>query len=309
MSAVDITGTAAADVPVGIIGLGQLGLALAQALQQAGVHRITVFNTPNDAAFHARAQQAGLACCAGPEGLCDAALVFSTVTPMAAEQAARTCVPALTPQAIYVDLNSMGPQPKRLVAAAVQGAGRRFVDGAVLGAASDGHRMPIICSGTDAAGVVAYLGALGMNARAVGPNAGDAAAIKIVRSVLAKGLETLYVEALLAARSMGVGHEVLHSFCDWLDARPAAHTAELLVKSHVLHAERRRHELAMSVQAVRQAGVWPVMAGAVQQRLALTADAGVAAALQGQLPASLEQALVLLENAAQEAQGGQAVDN
>jgi 3-hydroxyisobutyrate dehydrogenase-like beta-hydroxyacid dehydrogenase len=282
--------------PFGLIGVGQLGSSLGRGLCEAGVP-VVAYNLPTDAQAQARAEAAGLQWTPTPAGLSAARLVFCAVTPMAAVEAARACAPALAPDAIYVDLNSMGPQQKRAVAEAVQAAGRRFVDGAVLGAAADGIRMPIILSGADAAGVAGLLAPLGMKVRAVGAEAGQAAAIKIVRSVLAKGLEVLYAEALVAARRMGVEGEVLGTFCDWLDARPAAASAELLVTTHLLHAERRMHELDMSIDSVRETGLAPVMAQAVRDRLAATAATGVAAGLGGKPPATLADALALLDAA------------
>lgn len=282
---------------LGLIGAGQLGLSFAGALRQAGVQHITVHNVPADEVARARVEGIGATWSPTPQGLCEAQIVFCAVTPMAAVDAAKACAGALAPGAVYVDLNSMGPAQKRAVAQAVADAGRSFVDGAVLGAAADGIRMPLILAGREASSVADLLASFGMNVRAVGEEPGQASAIKIVRSVLAKGLETLYVEALLAARRMHVEQEVLGTFCDWLDERPSAATAELLVTTHLLHAQRRMHELDMSVEAVREAGVAPVLAQAVRDRLALTVRAGVAAQLQGKPPASLEQALALLDAA------------
>jgi len=289
--------TLSADMPLGFIGAGQMSLSLAHALHTAGAGAITIYSQPADAQARVRVQEAGLTWSDTPQGLAQACIVFSAVTPSAAVDAARTCVLALNEQAIYVDLNSLGPTQKRDVAHEVLATGRRFVDAAVLGAAADGIRMPLICSGEDAQGVANWLSTKGMNVRTVGSKIGDAAAIKIVRSVLAKGLEALYVEALLAASRMGIEQEILRTFCDWLDARPAAATAELLVTTHLLHAARRMHEMDMSVAAVRDAGVVPVMAQAARERLAATAATEIAAKLGGQPAKDLTTALALLNDA------------
>ena len=285
------------DIRIGLIGTGQLGLSLASSLIKAGARHVTAHNVPADEAARARAEGIGAVWSATARGLRHAQVVFSAVTPMAAVSAAEACAPELAPDAVYVDLNSMGPVHKRAVAGAVARAGRAFVDGAVLGAAADGIRMPVILAGPKAQCVADSLSSFGMNVRVVGVDPGQASAIKIVRSVLAKGLETLYVEAMLAATRMNVEQEVLGTFCDWLDARPAAATAELLVTTHLLHAQRRMHELDMSIDAVREAGVEPVMAQAVRDRLAMTARTGVAAQLGGKPPASLAQALAMLNKA------------
>ncbi|MCC6197705.1 MAG: NAD(P)-dependent oxidoreductase [Burkholderiales bacterium] len=281
---------------MGIIGFGQLGSSLASVLRQTGVHAVIVYSVPADAVARERAERSGLQWSETPAGLAKAKVVFSAVTATTALDAARNCAQHLAADAMYVDLNSMGPRQKRAVADLVTGAGCRFVDGAVLGAAVDGIRMPIICSGPEAVACADLLSTLGMNVRAVGDQAGDASAIKIVRSVLAKGLETLYVEALLAAGRLGVRDEVLETFCSWLDMRPAAATAELLVTTHVVHAERRMHELEMSIDAVQEAGVAPIVTKAVHERLAATTRSGVGDQFGGNVPQSLAKALDALQS-------------
>ena len=57
-------------------------------------------------------------------------------------------------------------------------------------------------------------------------------------------------------------------------------------------------ELDMSIDAVREAGIEPVMAQAVRDRLSMTARTGVASHLNGEPPASLAHALALLDKAA-----------
>jgi 3-hydroxyisobutyrate dehydrogenase len=286
---------AAPPLRVAFIGFGQLGSAIARGLAtQPGV-RVFAYDPAADAPVRERAQAAGVRLLASPADLADTDIVLSTVTPLRALEAAQACAAALAPNAIYVDLNSLGPREKKAVAAAVAAVPRRFVDGAVLGAAADGFRVTIITSGADAADIATRLSAYGMRVRAVGIEPGQAASIKIVRSVLAKGLEALYVEALVAARRMGVEREVLATFCEFLDARPAAATAELLVTTHVKHAERRMHELDMSVAAVAETGLEPRLARAVRDVLAATAATDVAAKFDGEVPPNMDAALAALD--------------
>ena len=281
--------------PIGIIGAGQLGTSLGKSLLAQGVPKVLAYNLPSDTKARERAESAGMIWLDNPAGLNEARIIFSAVTADSAVHAAQACASSIHPDAVYIDLNSMGPNEKNATAAVVTAAGRRFIDGAVLGAAADGIKMPIIVSGEDAQEIAERLTLLGMNVRAVGTKSGEAASIKIVRSVLAKGLEVLYVEALLSAHRLGVDTEVLKTFCDWLDMRPAAASAQILVTTHLLHAERRMHELDMSIAAVRETGVEPVLTQAIRDRLAMTAATGISAQLAGVPPKSTAEALDLLE--------------
>ena len=55
------------------------------------------------------------------------------------------------------------------------------------------------------------MAALDMRPRVIGDKVGDASAIKMIRSVMIKGLEALTAECLLAARRAGVADAVLAS--------------------------------------------------------------------------------------------------
>ncbi|MES1977399.1 MAG: NAD(P)-binding domain-containing protein [Pseudomonadota bacterium] len=287
--------SAASQEPIGIIGAGQLGTSLGKSLLAQGVPKVLTYNLPSDTKARERAESAGMSWLDAPAGLSEARIIFSAVTADSAVHAAKACASSIHPDAVYIDLNSMGPNEKNAAAEVVTAAGRKFIDGAVLGAAADGIKMPIIVSGHDAQAVAERLTMMGMNVRAVGTKSGEAASIKIVRSVLAKGLEVLYVEALLSAHRLGVDTEVLKTFCDWLDMRPAAASAQILVTTHLLHAERRMHELDMSIAAVRETGVEPVLTQAIRDRLAMTAATGISAQLAGVPPKSTADALDLLE--------------
>ena len=71
---------------------------------------------------------------------------------------------------------------------------------------------------------------------------GAAAALKMLRSVVIKGMEGLWVEALLAARERGVVEPLLAMIEETLDRYSARDFATMLVTTHVGHAGRRQVE-------------------------------------------------------------------
>src|SRR3546814_3110369 len=80
--------------------------------------------------------------------------------------------------------------------------------------------VPVLLSGTQADDAAAALGDLGFsNIRIVGGDVGRASTIKMLRSVMVKGIEALTAEMVLAARNADVADEVL--------ARSEEHTSEL----------------------------------------------------------------------------------
>ncbi|MFX8316376.1 hypothetical protein ABTL66_19245, partial [Acinetobacter baumannii] len=91
-------------------------------------------------------------------------------------------------------------------AAAIRAAGGRYVDVAVLAPVNPARmNVPLLVAGPDAAEAAQALGAAGFaSVRMVGDEIGRASAIKMIRSVMVKGIEALTAEMMLAATAAGV---------------------------------------------------------------------------------------------------------
>lgn len=290
--------------PVGLIGFGEAGSCIGAALAAAGanlwVHDIAFTDPARGPALRSSVVDAGAHVAEEPGALSGCGLVLSLVTPAAAVDAARAFSEERTAGSHeaspwYVDLNSAAPAEKRRVAALLPDA--HVVDGVLVGGGIrlDGARIPIRLSGPEADAVAERLGGLGLVASAIGAEIGAAAALKMLRGVVIKGLEALYVEALLAAAELGVVEPLLESLEETLDGSSARDYATMLVTTHVVHAPRRQVEAAMIRDTVRDTGREPVMSAATARRLALTA-AGLAAAgrTSREVPSTIADALAVL---------------
>lgn len=217
----------------------------------------------------------------------DAPLTLSLVTADQALAAARVAAPALTPGALFCDMNSVAPETKRAAARAVEAAGGRYVDVAVMAPVHPaGRATPLLASGPHAADAAEALTRVGFDRIEVldGP-IGAAAAVKMIRSVLIKGLEALSAECALAADRAGVRSAVVAS----LDASwPGADWERRLdynLDRVLVHGVRRAAEMEESAATLEALGVEPVMTRAtvaVQRRigaLGLPSPAGLDAKL------------------------------
>lgn len=287
---------------IGIVGFGEVGSSFARGFLSAGVVDIVAYDDPpgklqRELALK-RAAELGVPLHFEPTPLSDREIVLSSVTQDAAIAAARRSLPSLHPDAIYADVNSLSPAKKCEVAQVAAHADRAFVDIAIMGApARDLHRVPLLAAGVPAAALVARLGRRQADIRIVGDTPGQAAGVKILRSVLTKGLEVLLVESLVAARRCGLQRQVLDSFCELLDSRPARETLSFLLRSHVVHAGRRALELAQSAETVADAGLDPVLSRAAAARLEQLASLGLKERLGGEQPDTIEGAIALLDEA------------
>jgi len=194
------------------------------------------------------------------DALTDRAFLLSLVTADAALDAAREYGPLLPEGALWCDMNSVAPRTKREAAAAIEVAGGRYVDVAVMAPVDKGMAVPLLVSGPHALAAQPLLEALGFtNVRVVGDEVGRASAIKMIRSVMVKGLEALSWECAAAARAAGVFDEVMAS----LDAsEKATGWAERVAYNRErmeTHGLRRAAEMEESAKTLQGLGIEPVM--------------------------------------------------
>ncbi|MBB3770021.1 3-hydroxyisobutyrate dehydrogenase-like beta-hydroxyacid dehydrogenase [Angulomicrobium tetraedrale] len=291
-----------APLKIGIIGFGEVGSSFTRGLLDGGGVDIVAYDDPPGPTERAlalrRAAELDVRLAFEPSILGDRDIVLSSVTQDAAAVAARASIPALLPSVIYADVNSLGPSVKAEVAGIVTATGRAFVDIAIMGAPASGlHRVPLLAAGGPASELAARLAPFGFDIRVVGDRPGQAAAVKILRSVLTKGLETLLVESLVAARRYGLDGEVIDSFVEMFERKGARDVIDFLLRSHGVHAGRRALEVAQSADTIAQVGLDPVVSRVVSARLAGLADLGLKRSLGGEQPATLALAIAHLDAA------------
>jgi 3-hydroxyisobutyrate dehydrogenase-like beta-hydroxyacid dehydrogenase len=166
-------------------------------------------------------------------------------------------------------MNSVAPDTKRAAAAIVEAYGACYVDVAVLAPVEPARMaVPLLLSGAAADDAAVALGAAGFTTiRVVGSEVGRASAIKMIRSVMVKGIEALTAEMMLAATRAGVVDEVLAS----LDASERAQgwpaRAAYNIERMATHGLRRAAEMEESAKTLAALGVEPLMtAGTIQRQ-------------------------------------------
>jgi 3-hydroxyisobutyrate dehydrogenase-like beta-hydroxyacid dehydrogenase len=188
--------------------------------------------------------------------LAGAAVVLSLVTADQALAAAQAAAPIILPGTLYFDMNSVAPDTKRAAALAVEAAGGRYVDVAVMAPVEPARlAVPLLVSGPHTADGAIVLRELGFsNVRALSGDVGRASSVKMIRSVMVKGIEALTAEMILAGDAAGVSDEVLASLGgDW--ATQAAYNLERMTT----HGLRRAAEMEEVVKTLTALGVDPVM--------------------------------------------------
>ena len=173
-----------------------------------------------------------------------------------ASQAAADALPGLAANAVYADLNTSAPALKRELADLV---GKRFADVALLGPVpARGIATPALASGPSAPTFADLIGPFGMPVQVVSDQAGDAAAMKLVRSVFMKGLAASAVESMRAAEAAGCADWLADEITE-LIGRPLL---DRLLEGSERHAARRMDEMEAAAELLRELGVEPRVAAA-----------------------------------------------
>ncbi|MCX7362252.1 MAG: DUF1932 domain-containing protein [Alphaproteobacteria bacterium] len=224
--------------------------------------------------------------------LCEADLVISVVQGEHALSAARSAAPLLKKGAHYLDLCTVTGKMSDEDRAAIESGGGHYIDVAVMGGFfKQGIKAPMLVAGAGAEPVVAWMNDNGFEAKYLGAKSGSASSVKMLRSVIMKGVEALGVEALVAAERQGILPEVLGCLGD-VDSTGFGGSIAMLVQTHVVHAHRRWEEMGLVAQTLRETGVDPLMTEAIEKSHRRTIEAGIAPA-DGKVP-SLKDALKLL---------------
>jgi 3-hydroxyisobutyrate dehydrogenase-like beta-hydroxyacid dehydrogenase len=256
-------------VTIGFVGFGEAGFHIAHGLRASGAERIVAYDlhaeTPGRGdKIRARAREAGVELASTRGELAAAAtLLLSVVTADSACAAATEMGASLGAGHVYVDLNSVAPATKRQLAAIVGGASARFVEGAIMAPVpGPGHRVPMLFNGASAPEAARCLTAFGMRIECMEGEVGAAAAVKMCRSIVIKGLEALLLEVTIGARAYGATDRVFASLHESFPGMDWPKTAEYMISRVFEHGVRRAAEMREVAETLRAAGIAPIMSAA-----------------------------------------------
>lgn len=259
---------------ISIIGAGQVGQCYARALAQAGHTLHTLCDIAPTPAMTTMADELGaeFTTTLGP-WLASADIVISAVFGHAALDVLTQSLPHMKPGAQFADFTTASPQDMERAADRAAEQNLAFTDVAIMGAifiARD--KTPLLCSGTGAKSIASFMSEWGAPARAIEGRAGDAMTLKLLRSIITKGLESLAVECLVAADRKNLRPALYEVLAD-VDSLPLTSFMGSMVRSHVVHAERRLVEVQEARQQLCDDQLQPLVLDGVEKLFARTAQA------------------------------------
>jgi 3-hydroxyisobutyrate dehydrogenase-like beta-hydroxyacid dehydrogenase len=254
------------------IGFGEAGQAIASGLRDTGIETIAAWDILFPDAQGAPLKQAGetmgaRVATSAADAARGADIVISAVTAASSLEAARSVEPHLTGQPYFLDINSVSPGRKKDTAKLL-GAKARYVDVAILAPIHPArHQTPLLLAGPHAETVMPLLiDELEMRGAIAGDEVGQAAGLKMIRSVMIKGIEALTLECFLAAKRAGIVDEVAASLKNNYPTLDWNKVIEYNIERIASHGVRRADEMDQVVETLKELGLDPLMASATSNR-------------------------------------------
>lgn len=262
---------------VGLVGYGEVGRILAEDLRKQDV-KVSAYDIKLDGEqagpLRDHAGAFGVALASSHADLAAKAdLIVSAVTASQAVPVASACAPAVKKGAWFLDFNSASPGAKRRAADLIDGAGGRYVEGAVMTSVPP-HRIkvPLLLGGGSAPDLAPLLVELGFDAKVASEQLGIASAVKMCRSVMIKGLEAMVIESFTTARAYGVEDAVLASLAETFPGINWEKQGAYFFQRVIEHGRRRSEEAREVAETVREIGLTPWSAQGTAERQAWVAD-------------------------------------
>jgi 3-hydroxyisobutyrate dehydrogenase-like beta-hydroxyacid dehydrogenase len=254
------------------IGFGEAGQAIANGLRDTGIETIAAWDILFPQAEGAKLRQAGetigarLAASA-EDAVRGSDIIVSAVTAASSLEAARSVAPHISGNPYFLDINSVSPGRKQETATLL-GPSARYVDVAILAPIHPArHQTPMLLAGPYAETVLPLLiDELDMRGAIAGAEVGAAAALKMIRSVMIKGIEALTLECFLAAKRAGIVDEVAASLKNNYPALDWNRVIEYNIERMTSHGVRRADEMDQVAETLRELGIEPLMATATSTR-------------------------------------------
>ena len=287
---------------LGFVGFGEAAFHLAKGLREAGVKRTFAYDvnthTPRlGDKIQERARETRTELVEFSAALAASTdIIISAVTADQAADAAEQTAPYMTPRHLYADLNSVSPRVKQKVGETVSRSGGRFVEVAVMGPIPPQlHKTPMLIGGAAAPEFQEMFAPYGMRMEVVSTDQiGRAAAVKMFRSVIYKGLEALILECVLGASRYGAEDRVFASLAESFPGIDWKKLADYMVGRVVVHGARRAREMEEVARTLEELGIEPIMAAAAARRMDWAADLGLRDKFGGESPKTYQEVLAAI---------------
>lgn len=249
------------EMNIAVLGLGEAGTHFANGLSKLG---FTVFGwDPNPKrvlheSVHFTKNNL--------EAVQNANIVFSVNLTSVSEEVAFEVKPALNENKIYAELNTSSPGKKQIIYENLKATGVQFADVAIMAPVPPkGIFTPMLASGPGAIPLTDIMQPFGLSIIAVDGNVGQAALLKLLRSIVYKGIAAVICEAMDAGKVFDQEKYIRGQINSIIGGQDEL--IDRFVEGSRTHALRRIHEMDAVVDMLLNKGLNPVMSEAAKENL------------------------------------------
>jgi len=244
---------------VAILGIGEVGSTLATDLMASGVE-VSGWdpdprNLPEGLDFAA----------SNPDAINGAELILSTNLATVSVDVAREVLPYLQKNQVYADLNTASPATKQSIEQLFTESPAQFVDVAIMAPiAVKRIKTPLLVSGNSAAKFSELFSQFNSSITVLDAPAGQAATLKLIRSIFYKGLAAVVIEMLQAAEKLDLDSYAREQMMTILRDEDMI---DRFVDGSRIHAKRRIHEMDAVIDLLQTLDVQSYSSVAARQHL------------------------------------------
>jgi 3-hydroxyisobutyrate dehydrogenase-like beta-hydroxyacid dehydrogenase len=251
---------------VTVFGLGEAGGLISGDLATAGL--VVRGYDPKPVAT----QQGVIRCDDPRDAVKGSDIVIALTAAQDADGALEQAFDEIPASALYADFSTAGSDLKQRLATRCAQRNIPFTDIALMAIVpGNGLQTPALASGSGVNKFCEHFKALGMPVESIGERAGDAAARKLLRSVMMKGLAAVVVEAMEAAHKAGCAEWLWDNMVNEI-SKADEKLLPRLVQGTKIHALRRLHEMEASAAQIESLGVASTMTQSTVEVLRFVLD-------------------------------------
>ncbi|WP_421799768.1 NAD(P)-binding domain-containing protein [Haliscomenobacter sp.] len=250
------------DMRIAILGLGEAGSHFARDLVELGI-KVQGWDPNPQRPLPAEFVLAG----SNAAAVQGADFIFSVNLSTVSEEVAREILPVLQPWQVFLEMNTSAPGKKQAIAEILQSSGVQFVDLAIMAPVPPtGIRTPMLAAGQGAALFQDKMGDYPLQIEVL-PDAavGTAAELKLLRSIVYKGIAGVIYEAVEVGRAFGQEAYIREQIRSVIGGKDEL--IDRFVSGTYTHAARRREEMAAVVEMLEAQQLDPLMSKATRDQL------------------------------------------
>ncbi len=240
---------------VGFIGFGEAAYEISKGLISQGFNSIRAYDVMQEDVkigplIHKKAKETNMNLANSLEDLVkENNIIFSAVPASNTLEVFQNIKNSLKQNTYYIDLTAATPNIKKQIESESKSLNVNYIDAALMGPVPVyKHKVPMLISGDGSEEIHDIFTDYEMDLTIVGSSAGNASAIKLIRSIYMKGLSTLMIEMLSAAEKENVSDIVITSIAETMNKTDFEGTMSRLVMGTAIHSGRRAGEMEGVIQ-------------------------------------------------------------